>query len=148
MITVRPLELEDWAYGLPETLSALSPCHPINNGRWEELVAEVSNWTTTFFYVAVYDGQVVGAIAAGTFRHLTRGGSLSMQIEDVAVHREHQGRGVGKALMEEMLKMARRLGCYKVTLDCHPDKVAFYEKLGFFNQGVAMRLNLKEVVIS
>jgi len=27
--------------------------------------------------------------------------------------------------------MARQLGCYKVTLECKPENIKFYEPLGF-----------------
>jgi hypothetical protein len=40
------------------------------------------------------------------------------------------------------LEKARVLGCYKVILDCKPDLVDFYKKLGFGEHDVGMRIDL------
>ena len=54
---------------------------------------------------------------------------------DVAVDRGFQGAGVGRRMMEEVL---RRLAHLKVYLTTVPGKEGFYEKLGFLRQTNAM----------
>lgn len=48
-------------------------------------------------------------------------------VEDVLVHQEHRGRGVGKQLMAAAF--ANRGGT--AYLCCHQDRVSFYEQFGF-----------------
>ena len=63
-------------------------------------------------------------------------------IEDVAVHRDHQKKGIGAALIRHAVDEARKLGCYKVILSCFEDRVAFYEGLGFRPHDVGLRIDL------
>ncbi len=40
-----------------------------------------------------------------------------LNIHDLAVHPDHRGRGLGKALLAEVERLARELGCCKLTLE-------------------------------
>ncbi|MGY3866657.1 GNAT family N-acetyltransferase [Aeromonas bivalvium] len=40
-----------------------------------------------------------------------------LNIHDIAVHPAHRGRGLGKALLAEADRLARELGCCKLTLE-------------------------------
>ena len=53
-----------------------------------------------------------------------------------------QGRGLGTALVRHAIEEARRLGCYKVILDCFEPLVGFYDRMGFrpFNRGLRLDL--------
>lgn len=57
-------------------------------------------------------------------------------IEDVCVRKSHRRQGLGKVLMEHLLKQASH--CYKVTLDCADTNVAFYEACGLERRGNQM----------
>ena len=68
---------------------------------------------------------------------------LNRHIEDVAVRKGYQGRGVGSSLVKSAVEMARELGCYKCILDCGSELVGFYEGVGFSRHDVGMRIDIK-----
>ena len=53
--------------------------------------------------------------------------------------REHQGKGLGLAVMRALESVARAAGCYKTILNCGPRNEAFYAaKCGYENSGIEM----------
>lgn len=56
------------------------------------------------------------------------------RIEDVAVHPDHERRGIFRALMEEALRLASKAHYKRIRLTSNPNRSgarAFYEGLGF-----------------
>ncbi|NLP04437.1 GNAT family N-acetyltransferase [Candidatus Fermentibacteria bacterium] len=76
--------------------------------------------------VAVEDGRLVGSVMAG---HDTRRG----YIYHLAVSTDMQGRGTGRALMEEVERSLLKAGIEKIHLFIYVDNPArcFYERLGW-----------------
>ena len=95
----------------------------------------------TFVYLDKEDGKIVGTASLFIEPKLIHGGCFAGHIEDVSVAETHQGRGVGRALVEHCVQVARQRHCYKVVLECDDDVVKFYEKLGFRISGHAMRMS-------
>ncbi len=58
--------------------------------------------------------------------------------------REHQGKGLGVALMRALESVARAVGCYKSILDCGPRTEPFYARCGYENTGIEMSRYLEE----
>lgn len=59
--------------------------------------------------VALVDSVVVGFVSAIHYVHPDKPPEL--WINEVGVTESHQGKGIGKAIMNEMLKLGKRLGC-------------------------------------
>jgi glucosamine-phosphate N-acetyltransferase len=95
-------------------------------------------------YVAVEQEKVIGTASLLIETKLIHNGSKVGHIEDVAVHPAHQGKGIGKALVDHLVECCRNADCYKVILDCKEGVAPFYEKLGFHRHEIAMRLDLKD----
>ena len=112
----------DW-----EALAGIYARAPLANRTAEETRRAFANSYLCCF--AWIDGTLVGAARA------TSDGVFYATILDVAVDRGFQGAGVGRRMMEEML---RRLAQLKVYLTTVPGKEGFYEKLGFLHQTNAM----------
>ncbi|MBR2449698.1 MAG: GNAT family N-acetyltransferase [Clostridia bacterium] len=54
-------------------------------------------------------------------------------IEDLCVNKNLRGKGIGKSLYEYALSVAKKIGCYHLTLNVwhlNQNAVKFYEKLG------------------
>lgn len=81
--------------------------------------------------VAVIDDLVVGAGTLFIEYKFIRELALKGHIEDIVVSKEHQGKGLGKMIVAELVEESKRRGCYKVALCTAPDKVGFYQKCGF-----------------
>lgn len=88
--------------------------------------------------VAEVDGKVVGHLSVVTnanarTRHVASFG--------IGVHPDHHGKGVGRALMTEMIRICDNyLNIVRLELVCHTDNlgaIALYEKFGFEREGIA-----------
>lgn len=81
-------------------------------------------------------GRVAGYAFCVYERYQGDGARMDMTtlyLDDLCVDESRRGRGVGGALYRAVLELARRTGCYNVTLNvwtCNPPAMAFYEKCG------------------
>jgi phosphinothricin acetyltransferase len=82
--------------------------------------------------VAELDGQVCGFASLSPWRDRP---AYSTTVEDsVYVHREHQGEGVGRALLEELVRTATAHGfhaCMARIVGGHQASIALHERCGF-----------------
>ncbi len=94
----------------------------------------------TLFRVSVFDGQNIVAMA-----RMIGDMGLNYYIKDVVVKPDYQQKGIGKILIDELLKFVRDNGIKGtdvfVELCAMPDKMPFYEKQGF-SANEAQRLKL------
>lgn len=53
------------------------------------------------------------------------------RIEDVVCDKAKRGLGFAKSLNETLVSLAKKLGVYKLSLECKDDLIPFYEKFGY-----------------
>lgn len=94
----------------------------------------------TLFRVSIFDQDKIVAMA-----RVIGDMGLDYYIKDVVVRPEYQGRGIGRMLVHELLKFVNDNGVRDtdifVELCAMPDKIPFYEKLGF-DANEAQRLKM------
>lgn len=94
----------------------------------------------TLFRVSVFDRDKIVAMA-----RVIGDMGLDYYIKDVVVRPEYQGKGIGRILINELLKFINDNGVSNteifVELCAMPDKIPFYEKLGF-DANEAQRLKM------
>ena len=94
----------------------------------------------TLFRVSVFDGDKIIAMA-----RMIGDMGLDYYIKDVIVRPEYQGQGIGRLLIDELLKYVDDNGVNGtgifVELCAMPDKIPFYQKFGF-DANEAQRLKL------
>ncbi len=94
----------------------------------------------TLFRVSVFDGDKIVAMA-----RMNGDMGLDYYIKDVIVRPGYQGRGIGRMLIDELLKFISENGVKGtdifVELCAMPDKIPFYEKFGF-SANEAQRLRM------
>jgi len=77
--------------------------------------------------VVEHDGEVVGSVMVGYEGH--RG-----WVNYLAVDPDHQGRGLGRRLMERAEEILGQLGCAKVNLQVRSSNeaaIGFYRRIGY-----------------
>ena len=70
-----------------------------------------------------------------------------LYIDDLCVDESTRGKGVGKAIYQEICRYAKMRGCSAITLNvwrCNESAMAFYEKLGLKPQKIGMEMLLSE----
>ena len=102
----------------------------------------INNWMNNdnHMVVAVMDDEIVGTATLHLQKKLIRNGGVAGLIEDVAVRNKLRGYKIGSLLIKELLNKAEKFNCYKVILSCFPERVSFYERNGFFQESILMRL--------
>jgi GNAT superfamily N-acetyltransferase len=97
-------------------------------------------WTQTLtregvaIFVSEADSRIVSTCMLITTPNLLRGGRQFGILENVATHRDFQGRGHGRAVIEAALADAWRQDCYQVLMQsgrADPRVHRFYEACGF-----------------
>jgi putative acetyltransferase len=95
-------------------------------GQLARELFESSNETDLFNFVAEIDGQIVGSIFFS--RMVFENENTAFILAPVAVHNEHQGKGIGQGLIKYGLGELKACGVTFVITYGNPK---FYEKLGF-----------------
>lgn len=131
--------------------------------RYNELTAEefITLWETvwgqgpsleqtrlamehTLFRISVWDGDKIVGMA-----RMIGDLGLNYYVKDVVVRPEYQYQGIGKRMMNELIKFVNDHGVREteifVELCAVPDKIPFYQKLGF-DANEAVRLKLMKYV--
>ena len=71
-------------------------------------------------------------------------GELAGHIEDIVVCESMRNKGIGIELINELIKIGKNKGCYRVTLLCDNNLSSFYEKNGFAKNGIAMKKRIHD----
>jgi GNAT superfamily N-acetyltransferase len=111
-----------------DELSNLYRIAPLGDKPPDALATVYGN---SMFMCFVYAGDVL----VGAGRALADGLDCSY-IADVAVHPDHQGRGLGKAIIAKLVDLSH--GHKKIILYANPGTEGFYVKLGFLRMNTAM----------
>lgn len=88
----------------------------------------------TQVYVVEINGHIQATYTLIIHQNLAHQGHCHSLVENVALAKEAQGLGLGKAMMQHALDIASAAGCYKLALSSslkRPEAHSFYEHLGF-----------------
>ena len=87
--------------------------------------------------IAEWDGEAIGyALFFGIYSSLKGSGIF---LEDLFVREAFRGRGIGRALLSQVARIARQEGCYGIrweVLSWNESAIKFYQSLGgeFFDE--------------
>lgn len=98
-------------------------------------------------FLATAGGKVVGSFLLVIVQTLGARCAPEAIVEDVVVDESARGTGIGKRMMEFVMREAARAGCYKLVLSSHLDRTgahAFYERLGFRRHGYSFTIDIEQ----
>jgi ribosomal protein S18 acetylase RimI-like enzyme len=75
------------------------------------------------------DGRILG------FATLLPAANGTGELDDIFVDPDHMRRGIGRALMADVMARARTQGIRRIEVDANPGALAFYEAVGFAVMG-------------
>ena len=106
---------------------------PLPPAVLDKVVADLSRHPGVRLFLAGVDSEAV-AFATCFLGYSTFRAAPLLNIHDIAVLPEFRGRGIGRAILEEIAALARDEGCCKVTLEVREDNRparALYAAEGF-----------------
>ena len=133
-------DLDQLADLLAELFALESDFHPDREKQLRGLRLILDNPALGRLFVLRGQGRVAG-MANALITVSTAEGCRVALLEDVIIHNEYRGKGLGRRLAEHILAWAKAEGMARVTLLADRDnKVAldFYRKLGFEHSHMAV----------
>jgi GNAT superfamily N-acetyltransferase len=95
-----------------------------------------------FILVAVKDDRPVGTADLLIVPNLTHGGAPWAIVENVVVASEARRTGIGRLVMDEIVRLCEKFGCYKIQLlsgKHRHEAHEFYRRLGFEQRAEGFR---------
>ncbi|KAI1737786.1 glucosamine 6-phosphate N-acetyltransferase [Xylaria scruposa] len=143
--TIRPLARDDYHKGFYECLRVLTWVAEPTEAEYLERFDEMRAAGDTYFFLVVeFQGRIVGTGCLVAEKKFIHNHGKCGHVEEIAVLKEHQGKGLGLKIMQALESVATAVGCYKSILNCGPRNEAFYEKCGFHNSGFEMSKYFEE----
>jgi glucosamine-phosphate N-acetyltransferase len=143
---IRELKEDDFSNGFFETLSNLAEVGKIANDSHlaKKILKRIGSDRNYRIIIAEdkQNRQVIGTATLMIEQKFIHNGGKAGHIEDVATRKGYEGKGIGKKIIEELIKIAKENECYKVILDCNEKVTEFYEKTGFRKHAIMMRIDL------
>lgn len=105
--------------------------------QFKETLNKINN-NNSIIYIIELNNKLIGT---GTilFEHkFIHNISKIAHIEDICIDNSYRSKGLGKLLIDYLIKCAEENGCYKVTLYCDDKLEKFYSSCGLERKGIQM----------
>lgn len=86
----------------------------------------------SFYHIAVYESEDLGQKLVG-FVDCVSNGVTDAYIQDLMVHPDFQGKGIGTELMNKMIEHLKEAGIYMISVLYDEELKDFYSRFGFYN---------------
>ena len=126
-----------------ETISALVLSTPLPDQECERILSkiELQKWR---IFVAIDEQieKIIWTCSIYLEQKLSKWWVISAQIQELAVHPDHQWKGIWSLLLDEAINWSRSMRCYKAILNCEEHNIWRYEKFWFEKKEVEMKMYL------
>jgi len=139
---IRELQESDLSNCLSDTLAGLAEVGLSLEQLREVMQERLRLGTHTYVALDSATNEVVATVSLVLERKFIHRGGRVGRIEDVSVRKGFRGQGLATAVVRYAVTEARRLGCYKVILNCFEQLAPLYASLGFRKHDIGMRIDL------
>jgi len=133
-LCVRPLQSDDFSRGFVDLLKQLTSVGEVTEENYKERFYEMKSCRGTYYNTVIVDksnDKVIGAASLIVERKFIHHCAKRGIIEEVIISDLYRGKSLGKLIVNILIELGKSLGCYKITLNCTDQMIAFYQRLGF-----------------
>ena len=118
-------------YKYNEKIDVKEICDLRQSVGWNRMEKEMADpRLTSFYHIAVYEEENQKIIG---FVDSVSNGVTDAYIQDLMVHPDFQGKGLGSELMNKMIDYLKKAGIYMISVLYDEDLKDFYSRFGFYN---------------
>ncbi len=136
LLNFRRLEKEDYDKNYLELLKQLTAVGDISREKYETAFDKMGAQV----WVVEFEGKIIASVSLLLEQKIIHECGIVGHLEDVVVDRDYRKYGLGKFIIERIIKIARERGCYKLIGDCKSELLGFYEKNGFESKCVQISI--------
>jgi glucosamine-phosphate N-acetyltransferase len=136
LLNFRRLEKGDYDKNYLELLKQLTAVGDISREKYETAFDKMGAQV----WVVEFEGKIIASVSLLLEQKIIHECGIVGHLEDVVVDRDYRKYGLGKFIIERIIKIARERGCYKLIGDCKSELLGFYEKNGFESKCVQISI--------
>ena len=137
---LRNLELSDYDKGYMTLLAQLTDVGDVTKQMFQDKFYKISPNKTILVLEDKSTNKVIASASLLIEHKFTNKCGTHGHIEDVVVNEAYRGFGLGKLLIDELVKISIHKNNHRTILDCQQHNVKFYEKCGFHIRGFEMAM--------
>jgi glucosamine-phosphate N-acetyltransferase len=136
LLNFRRLEKADYDKNYLELLKQLTTVGDISKEKYEMAFDKIGAQV----WVVEFEEKIIASVSLLLEQKVIHECGIVGHLEDVVVDRDYRKYGLGKFIIERIIKIARERGCYKLIGDCKSELLGFYEKNGFESKCVQISI--------
>ncbi len=136
LLNFRRLEKADYDKNYLELLKQLTTVGDISQEKYETTVDKMG----AEVWVIEFEGKIIASVSLLLEQKIIHECGIVGHLEDVVVDKDYRKYGLGKFIIERIIKIAKERGCYKLIGDCKSELLGFYEKNGFESKCVQISI--------
>lgn len=118
-------------YKYNERVNVQEICNLRQSVGWNRMEKEMANpRLNSYYHIAVYEEENQKLIG---FVDSVSNGVTDVYIQDLMVHPDFQGKGLGSELMNKMIDYLKKADIYMISVLYDEDLKDFYSRFGFYN---------------
>ncbi|XP_029189622.1 glucosamine 6-phosphate N-acetyltransferase-like [Acropora millepora] len=132
-LVLRPLCSDDYEKGFVTLLSQLTKVGDVTKEMFLKRFHAMRSCAGTYYLIVLEDTKLEKIVASGTLiveQKFIHEAAVRGRIEDIVVDNSCRGKKIGKLIVETLILLSERIGCYKTSLECKDPLLTFYTQFG------------------